>query len=247
MWNKSLPLGTEDASSGDNRIRELKTDLEGALQAQAPDAESVFPGSDPSAPLYRYRGLKGATGARPPTGEAGLFFDTTRNVLQRDNGTSWDDVGTVIPAGTVMTFFQAAAPTGFTQVVSQNDRVLRVVSGGGGGFGGSHGIATAITLAHAHTIAAHHHSISHTHISPVLAIGGQVAVGNGLTDWPYGTSSVSASTVFAGAGAGAGGSHPALNTSDSNAANSGDASTPMDSQLADVALSYIDVIIASKD
>jgi len=37
------------------------------------------------------------------------------------------------PSGTTMAFFQAAAPTGWTQNVSFNDSVLRVVSGTGGG------------------------------------------------------------------------------------------------------------------
>jgi len=44
--------------------------------------------------------------------------------------------GGVIPPGTVMCFFQASAPTGWTKVVTQNDKVLRVVSGAGGGSGG---------------------------------------------------------------------------------------------------------------
>jgi hypothetical protein len=37
------------------------------------------------------------------------------------------------PSGTVMSFFQASAPTGWTQNVTYNDAVLRVVSGTGGG------------------------------------------------------------------------------------------------------------------
>ncbi len=45
--------------------------------------------------------------------------------------------GTTIPQGTVMLFFQASAPTGFTQVTTQNNKALRVVSGSGGGTGGS--------------------------------------------------------------------------------------------------------------
>ncbi len=36
-----------------------------------------------------------------------------------------------------MLFFQASAPTGFTQVTTQNNKALRVVSGSGGGAGGS--------------------------------------------------------------------------------------------------------------
>lgn len=66
-----------------------------------------------------------------------------------------------IPVGTVMVFFQAAAPTGWTQVVTQNDKALRVVSGAGGGTGGSHSIATPPTHSHAHT-----HSVDG---GPVLA------------------------------------------------------------------------------
>ena len=40
-------------------------------------------------------------------------------------------------SGTSLVFPQAAAPTGWTQNVALNDQVLRVVSGAGGGIGGS--------------------------------------------------------------------------------------------------------------
>ena len=46
-------------------------------------------------------------------------------------------IGPVIPPGTVMAFFQAAAPTGWTQVTTHNNKALRIVSGAGGGSGGS--------------------------------------------------------------------------------------------------------------
>ena len=48
-----------------------------------------------------------------------------------------------IPAGSVMLFYQAAAPTGWTQVTTQNDKALRVVSGTGAGTGGSVAFTTA--------------------------------------------------------------------------------------------------------
>jgi len=48
-----------------------------------------------------------------------------------------------VEAGTVMLFFQAAAPTGWTEVTTQNDKALRVVSGTGGGTGGSVAFETA--------------------------------------------------------------------------------------------------------
>jgi len=46
------------------------------------------------------------------------------------------------PVGTRGIFFQAGAPTGWTQVTEQNDRMLRVVSGAGGGTGGAWGGGT---------------------------------------------------------------------------------------------------------
>lgn len=48
-------------------------------------------------------------------------------------------------SGTVLLFYQAAAPTGWTQVTTQNNKALRVVSGTGGGTGGSVAFTTAFT------------------------------------------------------------------------------------------------------
>ncbi|SHL42827.1 hypothetical protein SAMN05216428_102375 [Nitrosospira sp. Nsp11] len=48
-----------------------------------------------------------------------------------------------IPTGTVMSFFQAAAPTGWTQLTTHNNKALRVVSAAGGGSGGSVAFTTA--------------------------------------------------------------------------------------------------------
>ena len=49
------------------------------------------------------------------------------------------------PSGTVMLFYQANAPTGFTKVATQNNKALRVVSGSGGGTGGSVDFTTAFS------------------------------------------------------------------------------------------------------
>lgn len=46
-----------------------------------------------------------------------------------------------IPSGTRMVFAQATAPTGWTQVTELNDRLLRIVSGAGGGTGGDWAIS----------------------------------------------------------------------------------------------------------
>jgi len=83
-----------------------------------------------------------------------------------NGGLTWADAGGAIPSGTVMCFFQSGAPTGWTKVTSQNDKVLRVVSGNGGGTGGATSFSsTAHNLAVAdHTLAtsripAHSHSV----------------------------------------------------------------------------------------
>ena len=68
------------------------------------------------------------------------------------------------PSGTVMVFYQTAAPTGWTKSTSHNDKALRVVSGNGGGNGGTHDLTSPPSLAHTHTGAAHVHSIgAHSH------------------------------------------------------------------------------------
>lgn len=58
-----------------------------------------------------------------------------------------------LAAGTRMVFYQAAAPTGWTQVTSVNDRVLRVVSTAGGGTGGGWQISGLSVAGHALTVA----------------------------------------------------------------------------------------------
>lgn len=57
------------------------------------------------------------------------------------------------PAGTGMVFIQAGAPTGWTQITTENDRNLRLTAGAGGGGGG-----TDTTLSHGHAIPDHLHA-----------------------------------------------------------------------------------------
>jgi len=75
------------------------------------------------------------------------------------------------PSGTVMVFHQASAPTSWTQVTTQNDKALRVVSGTGGGIGGTHAFTSPPSTAHTHTGPSHTHSTpSHSH-SHTLSAG----------------------------------------------------------------------------
>jgi hypothetical protein len=124
------------------------------------------------------------------------------------------------PTGTVMLFFQAAAPAGWTQVTTQNDKALRVVSGAGGGAGGSSAFSTVFgqsatgpTTMDISMMPAH----GHYENLGVAVPGGPVAA------WAY-------------SGAAGGGDHSVGSTG-----GSGPHTHPINLQI-----SYIDLIIATK-
>jgi len=67
------------------------------------------------------------------------------NVLTSNGSAFTSSAPTVsVPSGSVMVFFQSGAPTGWTKVTSQDNKALRVVSGTGGGTGGSNAFTTAL-------------------------------------------------------------------------------------------------------
>ena len=75
------------------------------------------------------------------------------------------------PSGTKVVFAQASAPTGWTQDTTNNDKALRVVSGSGGGTGGTHALTSPPSTSHTHTGPSHTHSTpSHSH-SHTLSAG----------------------------------------------------------------------------
>lgn len=71
------------------------------------------------------------------------------DLLDNKEGTYYDDT----PNGTKVLFYQASVPTGYVQDVSTNDRMLRVVSGTGGGSGGNWSMSGLSIDGHALTIA----------------------------------------------------------------------------------------------
>lgn len=158
----------------------------------------------------------------------------------KDNG--WND-------GTIGVFFQAAAPTGWTQVTTQNGKALRVVSGLGGISDGS--IDMASTLAHTHSIpsqADHTHTVqSHTHS---LSTDASVKQNSVIGDVTY-----DAGDGAMNSGSGGAGSSPGLkNTLNlyggpyaTGNGGSHDHGGSTDSQLSSIALAYMNVIFASKD
>jgi len=185
--------------------------------------------------------LKGTTAARPAFGNVGrLFLNETLNTIQRDSGTSWSDVGTLIPSGTAMVFYQASAPAGWTKSTAQNDKALRVVSGTGGGTGGTSALSSG--LAHTHTVASHTHTLaSHTHD---LAYNAGAWTGGVERDvQSSGTGAVMKVSVSGGSGGSGRAYYPV--TQASSTTDTGGASLSTDSTSP--TFQYIDVIVCTKD
>ena len=72
------------------------------------------------------------------------------SILQADgiefgNGTVLNTFYGIIPQSTTMVFYQASAPTGWTQDATENNKGLRVVDGSSGFQGGSSGGLIAFT------------------------------------------------------------------------------------------------------
>lgn len=114
VWDIATPLGSEAANNGDNRIRELKTDIQLALRGSDTDGTvAKFPGSDTANPKYHYRGGRGTEAAKPAAGDYGLYANMSNGHLQRDNGTSWDNIATLIPPGVVAPYAGSSSPNGW--------------------------------------------------------------------------------------------------------------------------------------
>lgn len=244
-FNVTSPLDGDLIRQGDDEIRQLKSALQDALRGGFPEGvEAIFPGASPSSdPQYHYRGLKGSTVERPASGQYGLYFDTTRQVLQRDNGTTWDDIGCNFPAGTKTIFYQASAPTGWT-AVAVNDKFLRVVTSGttGGTVGaGTLSPSSSMTHTHAydhyHTIPNHVHTLEHTDSSFGVNLGAGGAILSDRSDGSY-----------LGVSTGSGGTSWQIknNTTSSGTTGTTTASGNTNSGLSSV-FAYSDVIIATKN
>ncbi len=81
-----------------------------------------------------------------PQGRRGVVYvNTAASIAPQIVGLVGSSTADPIPAGTVMLFFQAAAPSGWTIVGAHNNVALRVVSSSGGGTGGSSGFTGVFT------------------------------------------------------------------------------------------------------
>lgn len=155
------------------------------------------------------------------------------------------------PAGSVMAFYQSTTPLNWSLLNAQHDKVMRVVSGAGGGSGGNQLISNAIVLQHTHAIAAYNHNHSYPSHQHVFQTQSEV-ITHGTTNWVVGTTTPSG---IAGMGSTPGASTPnrrkLLNTSLAVGANTTDYSHNhggvSSSALSNVTFAYANVILCQKN
>lgn len=122
-------------------------------------------GEEHSATTGRHKIPRGTTVVRDAVTDweqGSLYVNTTTGSIQHQEASSspfdWKDVS--FPAGTKMIFYQASAPTGWTQDVSLNDVMVAIVSGAGGGTSGNWTMSGLAVDGHSLTeaeLASHYH------------------------------------------------------------------------------------------
>jgi hypothetical protein len=132
-----------------------------------------------------------------------------------------------IPSATVMLFFQSAVPVGWSQVTAHNNVSLRVVSGSGGGTGGTVVFTTAfksqaVTGNTGSTGLSVANLAAHTHTIGKWTIGGAGGIGDYTN--AFGSTKATSST-----GSSTGHTHN------------------LTSSVINLAVKYLDLIIGSKD
>jgi len=94
-----------------------------------------------------YSGYSGATGSNGASGFSGYSGSGVSGYsgFSGTSGYSGSAAAASIPSGSVLLFYQSAAPTGWTQVTTLNDYALRLVSGTGGSTGGTTAFSSVFT------------------------------------------------------------------------------------------------------
>ena len=100
------------------------------------------------------------------SGNAATSSSCSGNAATAGTAANLNGAWAQMPTGTRLVFAQAAAPTGWTQVVDDgaNNRMLRVVNTAGGGVAGTHSpISCSVVAAHTHGFTTGTNSVDHTH------------------------------------------------------------------------------------
>lgn len=135
----------------------------------------------------------GASLAVVPQGRYCLIYghpSSGTRIIAADDG--------VVPSGTIFLCGNNAVPLGWTRLTSYNDYALRLVSGAGGGVGGTKAF-TNVMSASIYNLAAHSHGLTdpgHTH-SFTSGNRTVLATNPGTTVW-YGTTTDNTNLSYAG-------------------------------------------------
>ncbi len=127
---------------------------DGTAWRRIPDPGAPGPGGDPGTPGTPGTpgqagnpgppGPPGPAGGPPgPPGPPGEDGDDGEDGTPGTPGTPGGAGPAGVPSGATMLFYQSSAPTGWTKSTSHNNKALRVVSGSGGGDGGSQSFTNA--------------------------------------------------------------------------------------------------------
>lgn len=193
--NEAWPIGTTDAKSqGDDHLRGIKQVLKNSFA--------------------------GVSGAVTSTHTELNLLDGCTLTLAGKSFSSSDDVIDNFPAGTIMSFQQTAAPTGWTKESTHNDKALRVVTG----TASSGGTAAFTTVFSAST--ATDSDGAHTHTTS----GTAAATGMGGAGISYGGQDVVSVQEH---------THSVTGTAASNGAHT--------HTISELAVQYVDIILAAKD
>jgi hypothetical protein len=179
------------------------------------------------------------TDAQRPTGATGyLRYNTTSAGFEGHNGTAWGPLASSasFPAGTAMLFVQTSAPTGWTKSTTHDNKALRVVSGTA-----SSGGSVAFTTAFASQTPAGSLSVSGVVGSTTLSTAQIPAHTHSYTGRTSGSGigggkTAQAATQTTGS-QGGGGSHT----------HSFSGSGSFTGTAINLAVQYVDVIVATKD
>jgi len=146
-----------------------------------------------------------------------MTITTSGSVITFSDSTTQSTAATAsIPSGSVVLFYQSAAPTGWTQGTSLNDYSLRLVSGTGGTTGGTTAFSTvfanqtptisvnvsglsvgATTLSTAQ-VPSHTHGLTIYQTYPSAGCNGGSSVGAANTNQGYGSNAYTTSSAFSG-------------------------------------------------
>lgn len=243
-WFLSLPGDSDIVSQHPSNARAFRQMVHDAFNAEH-DADTTGRHTIPSGDITFRDSLTWPDTGSLYISNADLAASSAFLQLHFRTGSVWYRVGEFV-AGTKAVFSQAAAPTGWTQT-GDNDRLMRVVSGAGGGTGGAWAISglSTETANHTHNVVGVTGGENQTHYHGVSGNTGGPS-GNSNCLGPAG-GCLSSSTTHFHAFAVNSGTESAAHDHNINFASSGISATHTHTGDGTWRPAYIDSIIATKN